>query len=72
VEVVEDGPLGMEHTHGGTDMSSAPDRIEEDNASAVSGISDVSVDGMTTKPTEEESPLRQRLRRALSKPSGGV
>jgi hypothetical protein len=72
VQVVEDGPLGMERSHGGTEMSFSSDQIEEDNTDAVSGISGVSVDGTTTKPTEDESPLRQRLRRALTKPSGGV
>ncbi|KAF8230142.1 hypothetical protein L208DRAFT_1452790 [Tricholoma matsutake] len=56
VELVEDGPIGIEPPRGSTDMFFPSDQIEEDNVDA---------------PTEEESPLRQRLRRALSKPSGG-
>lgn len=72
MEVVEDGPVGKEYTHGGTEMLFASDQIEEDDTDAVNGISGVSVDGATAKLMEEESPLRQRLRRALSKSSGGV
>lgn len=56
----------------GTEMFLASDQSEEDEMDAVNGISGVSVDGMTTRPTGEASPLRQRLRQALSKPSGGV
>jgi hypothetical protein len=72
VEVAADGPLGMERPHGGTVMTFASDKIEEDNShntDTINGISGVSVDGTTTKLTTEESPLRQRLRRALTKPS---
>jgi hypothetical protein len=63
VEEVEDGPVGAEPAYGESNVTSAADHIE-DNARAAK----VSVDGMTIRPTDEESPLRQRLRRALAKP----
>ena len=66
--MVGDGPLGVERAHGRGEVFLPSDQNEEDDTDAVNGISGVSVDGTTTKPTGEESPLRQRLRRALSKP----
>jgi hypothetical protein len=65
VEEVEDGSVGVESAHAELNMSSTSDHTE-DNTRTVK----VSVDGTTSRPTEEESPLRKRLRRALAKPSG--
>ncbi|KAF8070287.1 hypothetical protein FPV67DRAFT_1668155 [Lyophyllum atratum] len=58
VEVVEDGPVGIEHAETLSDVSTATPGQE---VHAVGTI--------TSSSPEEESPLRQRLRRALSKPS---
>lgn len=69
VEVVEDGLVGTERR---TEMLFTPDQNEENNTEAVRGISGVYADGTTTRLAEEDSPLRQRLRRALSKPSGNI
>ncbi|KAF9467248.1 integral peroxisomal membrane peroxin-domain-containing protein [Collybia nuda] len=83
VEVVGDGEIGIDRPHHSIDAPLPPyhtsntpapnspsSPTSEVHPSLARAVDSVTVNGVTTaKPAEEESPLRQRLRRALSKPS---
>ena len=68
VDVVQDGPVGIEREHGERATAPVVDRLTDDKTT-LGELTSVSIDGTVTRVTEKESPLRQRLRQALTKPS---